>query len=555
MHLLSRVKKVNPMVVRINGWDLGLLCIVSIVLFPIVTVFWIATNPTENIWPHLLATSLPRYLFNSVTLMGCVALFAIIIGVGTAWCVSRFTFPGRGVFQWALFLPLAVPSYIGAYAFVDFWEYAGPVQTTLRQNFGWSNGRDYWFFEPRSLTTAIIVIGLSLYPYVFMLARSAFQDQSSRVIEVAQALGASPMKRFWKVALPLARPAIAVGAALVMMESLNEFGAVEYFAVQTLTTGIFTVWLEANNLGGAAQIASVMLLIVAVLVVWERLSRSRMRVDQKYNMAQFADQKALMGYRAWLATLFCALPIFFGFLLPVTIMARHALGVDEVFQIRAFWQASVNSVWVAGIAGVLIVSAALLVTFAAQLRPSGLRRQLTQFSMLGYAIPGAILAIGVLTPLAYLDGKFADFVETQFGVDFGLILTGSSAGIILAYMIRFFALGVGTLSSALNRISPNVLNSARALGKRPKGVLTRVHIPMIRGPILIACLLVFVDAIKELPATLLLRPFGFETLSTLIYNSASREDIEGASLASLVVIMISMIAVLFVARASKHPNG
>jgi len=555
MHLLSQHSKVKRSRLSIARWDLVLLCVVGIILFPIITVFWIALHPTENIWPHLLATSLPRYLSNSITMMLFVALFATSVGVGTAWCVSRYSFPGRGLYQWALFLPLAVPSYIGAYAFVDFWEYAGPVQTALREYFGWQTSRDYWFFEPRSMKTAVFVIGLSLYPYTYMLARAAFQDQSARAMEVAQALGASPLKRFWRVALPLARPGIAVGAALVMMETLNEFGAVEFFAVQTLTTGIFTTWLEAGNLGGAAQIASVLLLIIAVLVIWERLSRSRMRVDQKYNTTQHTQPVRLKGSKGWGVSLLCALPVLFGFILPVSIMLGHGLSVDQALQIQAFLAASANSIWVAGMAGIVTVAAALLATFAVQLSPTGLRRQLAQFSMLGYAIPGAILAVGILTPLAYLDRGLADTVETYFGVDIGLILTGSAAGIIIAYVIRFFALGVGTISAALNRISPNVLTSARALGKNPAGILTTVHIPMIRGPILIACLLVFVDAIKELPATLLLRPFGFETLSTLIYNAASREDIEGASLASLVVILVSMIAVLIVARASKHPNG
>ena len=555
MHLLTENRIGKAAALCIARWDVVLLCIVALILFPILSVFWIAFHPTENIWPHLLSTSLPRYLSNSITLMVCVAFFALVVGVGTAWAVSRYTFPGHRLFQWALFLPLAVPSYIAAYAFVDFWEFAGPVQSALREHFGWKTSRDYWFFEPRSLTTAVIVIGLSLYPYVYMLARSAFQDQSARAMEVAQALGASPLKRFWRVALPLARPSIAVGAALVMMESLNEFGAVEFFAVQTLTTGIFTTWLEAGNLGGAAQIASVLLLIVAVLVIWERLSRSRMRVDQKYNTTLRIQPIALSGSRAWLVSTLCSLPILFGFILPVSIMLSHGVSVDDAPQIQAFLAAAINSIWVAGLAGVITVAAALMVTFSVQLNPSGSRRQLAQFSMLGYAIPGAILAVGILTPLAFLDRGIADLVEAWFEVDIGLILTGSAAGIVLAYTIRFFALGVGTLSSALNRISPNVLSSARALGTAPSKILGRVHIPMIRGPILIACLLVFVDAVKELPATLLLRPFGFETLSTLIYNSASREDIEGASLASIVVILVSMIAVLIVARASKGADS
>ena len=522
------------------------------ILLPIFAVAVLALFPTENIWPQLISTSLPRYLTNSVKLMVLVGVVATLFGVTTAWIVSRYTFPMRSVFQWALFLPLAVPSYIGAYAFVDFWEYAGPFQTKMRALFGWETARDYWFFETRSLGTAVFVIALSLYPYIYMLARSAFRDQSDRVMEVARALGAKPVTRFWQIALPMARPAIAVGAAIVMMETLNDFGAVDYFAVQTLTTGIFTIWLETNNLGGASQIALVLIGLIATLLMLERYSRRNIRVDKKSNRDGAAGLQKLGFGKSILAITICTIPVLFGFIMPVSIMLSHAVRLESFLELKDFVEAAYHSIWVAGFAGILTISAAMIVIFAIQILPNEWRRVLAQISMLGYAVPGAVLAIGVLIPLAWFDHRLADFVQSVFNVDIGLVFTGSAAAIILAYFVRFFALGIGTIGSAMGRQSPNLLASARALGAAPNKALRQVHVPLIRGPIIVALLLVFVDGVKELPATLLLRPFGFETLSTLIYNSASREDIEGASIASLAVICVSVIAVLVVARATKR---
>lgn len=535
-------------------WDRWAVCaavIAGLVVMPIFAVIWLAFFPTENIWPHLMATSLPRYLSNSLIIMGSVALCASVIGTFCAWMVVTKEFPMRRILEWALLFPLAIPAYIGAYAFVDFWEYAGPAQTMLRDWFGWETSRDYYFPPVRSRGAAIFVISLSLYPYVYLLARAAFREQSSRTIEVARALGAGPVRAFWAVALPLARPAIAIGTALVMMEALNDFGAVEFFAVQTLTTGIFTVWLESSNVGGAAQIAVVIFIVVMILVMLERYSRRKMRVHQRHNQSTppVRDQ---LGLRPGLAVcVLCTLPVLFGFIMPLLIMLDHALNVQGLWSDAVFLRAAWTSIWVGLVAAFVTVGAAVILIFSIRSSRSDTPKLLAPVATIGYAAPGAVLAVGILIPLAFFDRNLADLVEGLTGVDIGLVLTGTATAVIFALSVRFFALAFGSVDSAMGRFSPNIGDAARSLGLRPAQVLGRVHVPMIWTSLLIAVLMVFVDSIKELPATLLLRPFGFETLATQIYNAASLEDIQGASGASIVVILVGMVAVGVIARASR----
>jgi len=534
-----------------DRWALSSVLIAGLVVMPIIAVIWLALFPTENIWPHLMATSLPRYLSNSLIIMASVAVIASVIGTGCAWAVVTKEFPMRPVLEWALLFPLAIPAYIGAYSFVDFWEYAGPVQTHLRDWFGWVNSQDYWFPQVRSRGAAIFVISLSLYPYVYLLARAAFREQSSRTIEVSRALGAGPWRTFWTVALPLARPAIAIGTALVMMEALNDFGAVEFFAVQTLTTGIFTVWLESSNVGGAAQIAVVIFVVVTALVLLERYSRRKMRVHQRSNQSEPPVRDALPIATGLMVMGLCSLPLIFGFVMPFSIMLDHALSTTGIWTDSVFIKAAWTSIWVGLVAAVVTVGAALILIFAIRSSRSDLPKILAPIATIGYAAPGAVLAVGILLPMAFLDRTLADFVENMTGADIGLLLTGSASAVIFAYTVRFFALAFGSIDSAMGRFSPNIGHAARSLGLTPTQTLGRVHIPMIWTSLLIAMLMVFVDSIKELPATLLLRPFGFETLSTQIYNSASLEDIQGASGASIVVILVGMIAVGVIARASR----
>ncbi|CTQ48815.1 ABC transporter permease [Jannaschia donghaensis] len=530
-------------------WSAGALVIAGLVLVPIVAVVWMAAFPTENIWPHMLSTVLPRYLANTLILMTGVGVLAASIGAGAAWLVAMHDFPGRRILSWMLLMPLAIPAYVGAYALVDFLDYAGPVQTGLRAIFGWSTAADYAFPDIRSMPFAILVIGLSLYPYVYLLARAAFAEQSGAGYEVARALGAGPWRRFVSVGLPLARPAIAAGVAVVMMESVNDFGVVDFFGVQTLTTGIFSVWLSGGNAGGAAQIACVILLLIALLVLLERRSRARRRFWQAARSQRPVARTAATGATGWAMTSACALPVLLGFGFPVAVMGWHAIFASDGWLAPGLTRAVLNTVTVAGVAAVATVGLALFMTYGVRMTGRALPRLLLPVTTIGYAAPGAVLGLGVLIPLAALDNRVADAVLAMTGWDPGLILTGSMAALVFAYIVRFFAIGQGAADAALTRIPPSLPLAARSLGQGPRGVLARVHLPLMRGSVAMALLLVFVDAVKELPATLLLRPFGFDTLATRVHDQASLERLSQAAPAALVITAVGLAAVLLLARA------
>ena len=525
--------------------------IALLVLMPIAAVVWIAFHPAENIWPHLMATTLPRYLGNSLIMMLAVGSLSAMIGLGAAWLIAMYRFPGARLLEWLLLFPLAIPAYVGAYALVDFLEYAGPVQTWMRGVFGWTTSRDYWFPQIRSLGGAIVVMSLALYPYVYLLTRSAFREQSGNVYEVAQALGVRPVMRFLRVGLPLVRPAIAAGMAIVMMETVSDFGTVDYFAVQTLTTGIFTVWLEANNAGGAAQIAGVVLLLVLVLVGLEKSSRRHQRFYGGARHKRPISQSTLTGAKGWLATLFCILPFVGGFVLPTGVMLSHALRNSDYWANPGLLRALANTVIVGGGAAVVTVLAAVFLVYGVRLTGRRLPRLILPFTTVGYAAPGAVLAVGILIPMAAADHRLADFIEWLTGTDPGLLMTGSGFAILFAYSVRFFAIAQGAVDGAMGRISPSLPMAARSLGRSAGGTLIAVYAPLIRGSLATALLLVFVDSVKELPATLLLRPFNYNTLSTLVYEQASLENIGQASPAALLVIGVGMLAVMLLARSNR----
>lgn len=537
--------------IRVSLWSVVAVLIAAVVITPLASVVWIALTPGDGIWQHLLSTTLPRYLRNSLILMAGVGLLSAVAGTATAWLVTMYQFPGRRLLEWLLLLPLAIPAYIGAYALTDLLEYAGPVQTSLRNLFGWASARDYWFPEVRSRGTATIVMAAALFPYVYLLCRAAFRDQSVCGFEVARTLGAGPWRRFLSVGLPLARPAIAAGTAIVMMETVSDFGVVDFFAVQTLTTGIFTTWLEAGNAAGAAQIAIVVLTLVLVLVTIEKSSRKRSRFFRMSHQQRPLERIALHGWQAGLATAACALPVLIGFLVPLSVIAtlavRNATEWGDPKLLDALW----NTLFVGSIAAVLTVSGALLLVYGVRLSGRWLPRIVLPITTLGYAAPGAVLGLGLLLPLARLDNWIADGIEATFGVDPGLMMTGTSFAIILAYVVRFFAIAQGAAESAFGRVSPNLPMAARSLGRTASGTLRRVHLPLISGSIGTALLLVFVDAVKELPATLLLRPFNFDTLATRVYSQASLERIGDAAAPALVVIAVGLAAVLVLARSNR----
>ena len=522
--------------------------IAGLVLMPILSVIWIALHPTENIWGHMLATSLPRYASNTAVVMLSVGLSSALVGTLTAWLVVMYAFPGKRVLEWALLCPLAVPGYLGAYALVDFLEYAGPVQTGLRGMFGWVDARDYYFPDIRSRYGAIFVLTASLYPYVYLLARAGFREQSGSAHEVARALGAGAWRRFWAIGVPLARPAIAAGTAIVMMETVNDFGTVDFFGVQTLTTGIFSVWLEAGNAGGAAQIACVILAMILVLVALEKVSR---RNSKFYRMARGEKAPpvlALHGLQGWGAMVVCAVPVLAGFVMPVAVLAHHALTRPERWLAPGLGQALVNTVSVGAGAAGLTVLAALFLVYGARLSRRELPRLLLPVTTIGYAAPGAVLAVGLLIPLAAFDNALADTVLALTGSDPGLMLTGGAAVIVYAYAVRFFAIAEGATDAAMGRVAPSLPLAARALGQTPGGTLRRIYAPLIRGSVATALLLVFVDCVKELPATLLLRPFNFNTLATRAHEQATLEKIADAAPSAILIIGVSLLAVALVAR-------
>lgn len=535
----------------IDPWSLGAIVIAILVMLPIGAVIWIALNPSENIWAHLISTTLPRYLKNTGFLALWVGALAAVAGTLPAWMVTMYRFPGSRVLQWLLLMPLAIPAYVGAYALVDFLEYAGPVQSTLRDVFGWQTARDYWFPEIRSRGAAIIVLSAALSPYVFLMSRSAFRELSGGSYEVARALGAGPVARFFKVGLPLARPAIVAGIAIVVMETVSDFGVVSYFAVQTLTTGIFSVWLEGGNAGGAAQIACVVLIVVLMMVGLEKGSRRQLRFHNTARHQRPVTAIALTGWHGWLALALCSLPFLIGFVLPASVILSHALDNAERWLDPGLLRALGNTLFVGGIAAVGTVLAALFMVYGLRLSGQRLPRHLLPITTIGYAAPGAVLGIGLLYPMSAADHALADLVEYLSGHDIGLVMTGSAFAIIYAYGVRFFAIAQGATDSAFGRVSPSLPMAARSLGQSAGGTLQRVYLPLIRGSVGTALLLVFVDCVKELPATLLLRPFNFNTLSTRVYEKASLEQIGNAAPAAILVIGVGMLAVLLLARTNR----
>ena len=536
---------------KANIWSIGAVLIALIVLSPIMSVIWIAFTPSENIWPHLISTTLPRYLRTTLVAMFSVGLLAASFGTGTAWLIARYKFPLSRWLEWLLLLPLAIPAYVGAYALVDFLEYAGPVQTLLRQIFGWSTARDYWFPEIRSLTAAVIVLAAALYPYVYLLARTAFREQSGCGHEVAQSLGAGPFERFWRIGLPLARPAIAAGTAIVMMETVNDFGTMDYFAVQTLTTGIFSVWLESSNAGGAAQIALVVLCLVVFLVALEKFSRRKERHYNLSNRARPIERDQLKGFAGFLAMTLCALPFVIGFVLPVSVISWHAVGNLDEFTARGLIKALVNTLVVGGIAATVTVIAGLFMVYGVRLSGRRLPQFLLPVTTIGYAAPGAVLGVGLLIPLAATDNAVADAIWAATGYDIGLIMTGSAFALVLAYSVRFFAIAQGAADAAMGRVSPSLPMASRSLGRTLGGTLRDVYLPLIRGSIGSALLLVFVDCVKELPATLLLRPFNYETLATRVHQQASLENLGNAAPSAVLIVLVGLAAVVLLARANR----
>ncbi len=535
----------NGIWASIRGWPLVALIVAFIVCLPIFSVLYLALNPEENIWPHLWDTVLLRYISNTLMLMTGVAVGTLCIGVSTAWLVTRYEFPGRSIFNWALLLPFAVPAYVIAYIYTDLLEFAGPVQSALRATFGWKLANEYWFPSIRSLPGAITMMVLVLYPYVYLLARAAFLEQSASVLEAAKILGGSSRSRFFRIALPMARPAIVVGLAMALMETLNDFGTVDYFAVRTLTSGLYDVWLGMNNLGGGAQIASLLLLFVMVLVGLEKVSR-RHREHYQPTASRFRklNRRKLVGKSAAFATISCFLPVLLGFLLPAWVLLNYSIRYFEQSYTEDFRQIALNSVGLSATAAVAAVSVGILLSYSQRLRPTRLLKTSVNISSLGYAVPGAVLAIGVIIPFAAIDNGIDAFMRSQFDISTGLLLSGTVFALVFAYTVRFLAVAYGSVDASMKKISPHMDDAARSLGHSSLTILSRIHLPLMKSGVLTAALVVFVDCMKELPATLVLRPFNFDTLATHVYQFASDELIGEAALGSLLIVLVGLVPVV-----------
>ena len=496
-------------------------------------------------WAHLAATVLPEYAFNSLLLALLVGLGVAAVGVATAWLTTMTEFPGRRVFEWALLLPLALPAYVMAYVYTDLLQFVGPVQTTLREWFGWLRG-DYWFPEIRSLGGAAAMFVCALYPYVYLITRTAFLERGSSTFEAARSLGLSPWGAFARVSLPLARPAVAAGVALVLMETLADYGTVAYFAVPTFTTGIYRAWFSLGDRIAAAQLAGALLAFVLCLLALERVSRGRARFHDTGRRR--GERRPLAGWRAWGASLVCLLPLLFGFLLPGGLLFRLALSEgDSEFGVR-YGVLAGNSLLVAGIAAVLAVMLAVLLAYAQRLSNAPVVRATNRLVALGYAVPGSVIAVGVLIPVTRLDHWLAAAWLESFGTNPGLILTGGIAALVYAYLARFLSIALQTVESSLARVTPSMDAAAQSLGCGAGETLRRVHLPLIRGSLFTAGLLVFVDVMKELPATLVMRPFNFDTLATQTFTLAADERLAEASTAALAIVAVGLLPVFLLAR-------
>ena len=437
-------------------WTASAILIAALIVLPVASVVWIALHPEGNVWPHLLATTLPRYLANTFVLMLATGALSAAVGAGAAWLVTMYRFPLSRLFEWLLLMPLAVPAYVGAYAVVDFLDYSGLVQTGLRELMGWQSAQDYAFPEIRSRTGAVIVLTGALYPYVYLLARAAYREQSGGAYEVARSLGAGPVGLFLRVGLPLARPAIAVGAAIVMMETVNDFGVVDFFGVQTLTTGIFTTWLERGDAGAAAQIACIILAVMLALVAIERQSRRRLRFHQSARHLRPITAERLSGWLAALATFLCLVPVAVGFVLPVAVMLGHATDNPAAWVSAGLAGALANTLSVGGGAALLTVMLAIFMGYGERTEGSRAARWVLPVTTIGYAVPGAVLAVGLLIPLAAIDNRIADAVQAATGRDPGLILIGTAAALVIAYVVRFFAIAQGAVDCAFGRVAPSL---------------------------------------------------------------------------------------------------
>lgn len=531
-----------------SAWRVGILATALLLALPVLVVLAHVALPSDGVWDHLAQTVLADYVGNSLLLLLGVAAGTLIGGVGCAWLTAMCRFPGRAVFEWALLLPLALPAYIIAYTYTGLLDFAGPVQSLLRDLTGWGYGA-YWFPQIRSLGGAAVMMSLVLFPYVYLMARAAFLDQSLCVLDVSRTLGNGPWRTFFTVALPLARPAIVAGLSLALMETLADYGTVQYFGVPTFTTGIFRTWYGLDSAAAASQLAALLLVFVAVLITLETLSRRRARYHHTSQRHQALRRLPLRGWHGLAAFLFCLGGVGLGFVVPAAQLAWWSVLVAAEQLDGDFLTLVWHSVQLAAAAALLALLLALFLGYGRRLQGFAIVRGAVRLASLGYAVPGTVIAVGVIIPFAWLDNTLDAFLRSTVGVSSGLLLSGTLVALLFAYLVRFLAVSLQAVGSGLERIRPSLDEAGRSLGDRPLTLLRRVHLPMLRGSLLTALLLVFVDVLKELPATLILRPFNYNTLAVRAYEMAGDERLAEAGPAALAIVLAGIGPVILLSRS------
>lgn len=533
------------------GWSLLAVPLAGLVAAPLLAVLVSAAVPAGAVWQHIARTTLPEMLANSALLFLLVGLLTASAGAVSAWLVTACQFPGRRVLDVALLLPMAMPAYVCGYAYTWLLDVAGPVQTTLRSLTGLRWGQ-YWFPEIRSLPGAALMLGMVLYPYVYLLCRNAFQQQSVCLLEASRSLGHSLGSCFLRLALPMARPAIVGGVALALMETLADFGTVQHFAVRTFTTGIYEAWFGLGDRGAASQLAACLMGLVAMLLALEHVSRGGRRFHPTTNRHPVLRPVALRGWKAAMACLLCALPVGLGFVLPAGTLLALMLQVGDPLEPARFLPFARNSMVLAALAAIAAVLLAGFLAWAARLHPQAPQRLAVRVAGLGYAIPGSVIAVGTLVPLGLFDNALDGWMRAQFGVSTGLLLSGGVLALVFAYLVRFLAVALSAVEAGLGRVRPSLRHAARVLGASPVGAVWRVELPLARGSLFTAFLLVFVDTMKELPATLIVRPFDFDTLAVRVHGLAADERLAEASTAALLIVVTGLLPVLALTRAMRR---
>ena len=538
-----------------GAWVIATLILVALVLAPFGALLYQALQGSTALWSHLMKSVLPHAFGQTLILMAGVGILVALIGLGTAWLVTAYEFRGRRLLQWALLLPLAMPTYIVAYAYLDLLHPIGPLQGLIRAALGYDSPRDFRLPDLRSMTGAVLLLSLVLYPYVYLPVRAMFLTQAANLLEAGRSLGQSRSGVFWRVALPSARPAVAVGVSLALMEVLNDIGASEFLGVRSLTLSIYTTWVTRSDLPGAAQIALALLLLVIALISLERWARRHQRYNSNAQRARPMRPHPLKAARGWGLCVLLSLPVLFGFLLPAAHLFVEAIARIESHGISlALLRNARNSLVISGVSALVVVAAGLLIACGARLFPLPLVKFCGRIAGLGYALPGTVLAIGILTVSAGFDRRLDAFMQQSFGISTGLLLIGSGMALGYAYLVRFLAITSGSIEAGLSRLPLSYDHAARSLGQSPLGVLRRLHLPLSRSAIAAGGLLVFVDCMKELSATLLLRPLNFETLATSLYGEAARGTYEMGAISALAIVAVGILPVVLLARIGEGPR-